>query len=47
VLDIVRITRMVSWKLLSRGLYVSGLVRLLRAERLQGAEAGREAGPAG
>lgn len=47
VLDIVRITRMVSWKLLSRGLYVSGLVRLLRAERLQSAETSREAGPAG
>lgn len=27
VLDILRITRMVAWKLLSRGLYLSGLVR--------------------
>lgn len=30
VLDILRITRMVAWKLLSRGLYLSGLVRSLR-----------------
>jgi glycosyltransferase involved in cell wall biosynthesis len=47
VLDIVRITRMVAWKLLSRGLYLSGLIRLLRTERLQRAEAGREVGPTG
>jgi glycosyltransferase involved in cell wall biosynthesis len=31
VLDIARIVRMVSWKLLSRGLYLSGLLRSLRA----------------
>ena len=30
VLDIVRITRMIAWKLLSRGLYPQGLVRALR-----------------
>jgi len=30
VLDILRITRMVAWKLLSRGLYVSGLIRSLQ-----------------
>ena len=30
VLDILRITRMVAWKLISRGLYLSGLVRSLR-----------------
>ena len=30
ILDILRITRMVAWKLLSRGLYLSGLVRSLR-----------------
>lgn len=30
VLDIARITRMVAWKLLSRGLYLHGLVRSLR-----------------
>lgn len=30
LLDIVRITRMVAWKLLSRGLYLPGLVRSLR-----------------
>jgi len=47
VLDIVRITRMVSWKLLSRGLYLSGLIRFLRASRLEQAEASREVGPTG
>jgi hypothetical protein len=31
VLDIARIVRMVSWKLLSRGLDLSGLLRSLRA----------------
>jgi len=30
VLDILRITRMVAWKLVSRGLYLSGLIRSLR-----------------
>lgn len=30
VLDIARITRMVAWRLLSRGLYLQGLVRSLR-----------------
>ena len=45
VLDIARITRMVAWKLLTRGLYLPGLIRLLRADRLQPADAGREAGP--
>ena len=47
VLDVSRIARMIAWKLLSRGLYVSGLVRLLRTERLQRAEASREVGPTG
>ncbi|HMA89756.1 MAG TPA: glycosyltransferase family 2 protein [Burkholderiales bacterium] len=47
VLDVVRITRMVAWKLLARGLYLSGLVRLVRADRLQRADASRETGPMG
>jgi glycosyltransferase involved in cell wall biosynthesis len=47
VLDIARITRMVAWKLLSRGLYLSGLLRFLRTERLPRAEASREVGPTG
>jgi glycosyltransferase involved in cell wall biosynthesis len=33
VLDIVLITRMVAWKLVSRGMHISGLVRSLRRER--------------
>lgn len=33
VLDIVRITRMVAWKLISRGLYPSGLYRALTGTR--------------
>ena len=47
VLDIVRIARMVSWKLLSGGLYLSGLIRFLRDDRLERAEASREVGPTG
>ena len=33
VLDIVRITRMVAWKLLKRGMYLTGLARSLRSTR--------------
>jgi hypothetical protein len=44
VLDIVRITRMVAWKLLSRGMSPAGLRRVL-AQRP--AERGTEGGPAG
>ena len=47
VLDIARITRMVAWKLLARGLYLSGLIRSLRADGLEQSEASREAGPTG
>ena len=47
VLDIARIVRMVSWKLISRGLYLPGLLRCLRAERLDRSTARREADPTG
>lgn len=47
VLDFARIARMVSWKLLSRGLYLPGLLTTLRGERLDRAAAGREADPTG
>lgn len=34
VLDIVRITRMVGWKILSKGMYLNGLCRSLRAPQV-------------
>ncbi len=45
VFDIARIARMLTWKLISRGLYLSGLLRSLRRERLDSATARREADP--
>ncbi len=45
VLDILRITRMVAWKLLSRGLYLPGLVRSL--QRPARDDVGEEAGERG
>ena len=45
VLDIARITRMVAWKLLSRGFYLSGLIRSL--QRNSRNEVARHAGGGG
>ncbi|HSF46737.1 MAG TPA: glycosyltransferase family 2 protein [Burkholderiales bacterium] len=42
VADIARISRMVAWKLLSRGLYLPGLIRSLGGEPQVCREAGRE-----
>jgi glycosyltransferase involved in cell wall biosynthesis len=47
VLDIARIGCMVSWKLISRGLYLPGLLRSLHSERLDGSSARREADSTG
>jgi len=47
VLDIARIVRMVSWKLISRGLYLPGLLKCLRGDRLDRSTARREADPTG
>ncbi|MGH8726707.1 MAG: glycosyltransferase family 2 protein [Burkholderiales bacterium] len=41
VLDILRIARMVAWKLLSRGLYPRGLINLLRQSSLRSAKLSR------
>ncbi|HVC12753.1 MAG TPA: glycosyltransferase family 2 protein [Burkholderiales bacterium] len=47
VADIARIGRMVSWKLLSRGLYLPGLLRSLRDSRPDREAALRRADPSG